>query len=88
MLPSLRAIVLHPSGDGKQSDRLVNEKNLQQHLWKHGRSVPCMVALCSGSGHEKMNVFGKPRRVRERAAGGKDFLLAGLEFRESDVPRD
>lgn len=46
-----------------------------------------MVALCSGSRHKEMNVFGKPRRVRERAAGGKDFLLAGLEFRESDVPR-
>ena len=40
VLPSLRAIVLRPSGDGKRSDRLVNEKNLQQPLWKHGRSVP------------------------------------------------
>ena len=33
-----------------------------------------------------MNVFGKPRRVRGRAAGGKDFLLAGLESESQMSP--
>lgn len=30
-----------------------------------------MVALCSGSRHKEMNVFGKPRRVREKGSRGQ-----------------
>lgn len=33
-----------------------------------------------------MNVFGKPRRVGGGAAGGKDFLLAGLESESQMSP--
>lgn len=59
-----------PLGDGSDPDRLVNEKNLQQHLWKHGRvSLPANVI--SGSRHKEMNVFGKSRRVRGGQPGAK-----------------